>query len=215
MDGEEVTALLRQVSAGVPEARERLFQVMYPELKRLAIAQMARERKDHTLQPTALVNEAFLRLPSGSGASVKDRSHFLAMAANAMRRILVDHARARLSGKRGSGKKESLDDNFAYDPERPEEMMDLDGVLSRLEEMNPRQARGVEMRFFGGLGEEEIAVVLGVHVRTVKRDWKYARAWLRGELRNEGGESPVRVPQGGEPKNSPEAAGAEAKARRY
>jgi RNA polymerase sigma-70 factor (ECF subfamily) len=179
--GGEVTALLRQVSAGVPDAWDRLFEFMYPELKRMAIGRMARERKDHTLQPTALVNEAFLRLPS-TEASVRDRAHFLAVAANAMRHVLVDHARARLSGKRGSGKKEPLDERLAYDPQRPEDMMDLDRALERLEAMNPRQARVVEMRYFGGLTEAQIAEVLRVSSRTVKRDWEIARAWLYGEL---------------------------------
>ena len=109
----------------------------------MAIAQMARERKDHTPQPTALVNEAFLRLPEGAG-HVTDRSHFLALAANVMRRILVDHARARLSEKRGNRKKEALDENFDHDPRRPEVMMDLDRALSTLEAMSARQARVVD-----------------------------------------------------------------------
>jgi RNA polymerase sigma factor (TIGR02999 family) len=177
----EVTALLRQVSAGVPDARDRLFKLMYPELKRMAVAQMARERKDHTLQPTALVNEAFLRLPPAE-LSVRDRAHFLAVAANAMRHILVDHARGRLSRKRGNGRKEPLDERLAYDPQRPEDMVDLDRALERLEAMSPRQARVVEMRFFGGLNEGQIAEVLAVSARTVKRDWRIARAWLYGEL---------------------------------
>jgi RNA polymerase sigma factor (TIGR02999 family) len=181
MDPGDVTILLREVSAGIPDARERLFKLMYPELKRMAISQMARERKDHTLQPTALVNEAFLRLPTGE-LSVRDRSHFLAVAANAMRHILVDHARARMSHKRGSGKKEVLNENVGYDQHRPEQMLDLDEALSRLEAMSPRQARVVEMRFFAGLSEEQIAEVLQVSTRTIKRDWGIARAWLYGEL---------------------------------
>ena len=178
--GDEIPDLLRRIAEGDQAARDRLFKLMYAELKRMAIAQMARERKDHTLQPTALVNEAFLRLPVD--ASVKDRAHFLAVAANAMRHTLVDHSRARLSKKRGSGKKEVLDEKLAYDPQRPEEMMDLDRALTRLEEMSPRQARIVEMRFFGGLSEDQIAEVLGVSGRTVKRDWQIARAWLYEEL---------------------------------
>jgi RNA polymerase sigma factor (TIGR02999 family) len=164
------------------DSRKRLFEVLYPELKRLAINFMARERKDHTLQPTALVNEAFLKLPSGNELSVHDRSHLLAMAANAMRRILVDHARSRLSQKRGSGKREPLNENLLYDTTKPHEMLDLDRALDKLESMSPRQARVVEMRFFSGLTETEIAEVLKVNVRTVKRDWEIAHAWLRGEL---------------------------------
>ena len=181
MNSGEVTVLLREVSAGKPDARDRLFQVMYPELKRMAVARMSRERKDHTLQPTALVNEVYLRLPGGA-TSMRDRAHFLAVAANAMRRILVDHARSRLSEKRGSGRKDALDEAFAYDPGRPEEMIDLDRALTKLEAMNARHARVVELRFFGGLTEQQIGQVLRVSDRTVKRDWEIARAWLYGEL---------------------------------
>ena len=181
--GEEIKELLIRIAAGDLAARDQLFKLLYPELKRMAKNQMANERGDHTLQPTALVNEAFLRVPSSEAAKIKDRAHFLAVAANAMRHILVDHARGRLSKKRGSGKRDELNENVAYDPHRPEGMMDLDRALTKLEAMNPRQARVVEMRFFGGLSEEQIGEVLAVSARTVKRDWQIARAWLYGELR--------------------------------
>ena len=181
-DGDEIRELLKRMASGDEAARGELFKLLYAELKRMAKNQMANERGDHTLQPTALVNEAFLRLPSSSSEAIKDRAHFLAMAANAMRHVLVDHARGRLSKKRGSGKRDVLDENVGYDPQRPEGMMDLDRALTKLEEMNPRQARVVEMRFFGGLTEGQIAEVLGVSSRTVKRDWEIARAWLYGEL---------------------------------
>ena len=210
--GGEVTALLRKLSSGDAGARDGLFKLLYPELKRMAIAQMARERQDHTMQPTALVNEVFLHL-SLREASVKDRAHFLAVAAHVMRHILVDHARARLSQKRGSGKKEVLDENVAYDPQRPEEMMDLDRALTKLEAMSARQARVVEMKYFAGLTEGQIAVVLQVSSRTVKRDWEIARAWLRGELGGpeEGEPHDVpRNPSGSNPK-TPAAAAASGK----
>jgi RNA polymerase sigma-70 factor, ECF subfamily len=223
--GDHTRELLRRIADGDQDARDQLFKLMYAELKRMAIHFMSRERKDHTLQPTALVNEAFLRLPSFDG-NVKDRAHFMAVAANAMRHVLVDHARARLSQKRGGGNKEPLDENLAHNPWRPEDMMDLDRILTRLEVTHPRQARVVEMRYFGGLSEDEIAEVLKVSSRTVKRDWMFARTWLFGELNDLRGKRsekdtkdddegppeafgrPVRVPSGPPLGGKPRAAAA-------
>ncbi|HEY3738349.1 MAG TPA: sigma-70 family RNA polymerase sigma factor [Bryobacteraceae bacterium] len=199
-DQAKITELLARISSGDTQALKELFGILHGELKRMAIAQMARERKDHTLQPTALVNEVFVRLAAGREKNLIDLAHLLAVASNAMRHILVDHARARLSNKRGSGRKVSLDDNLVYDRRRPEDMLDLDRALSRLEALSPRQARVVEMRFFGGLNEEQIATALDVSTRTVKRDWQIARAWLYGELKGGGsgsGESPEDTGSGG------------------
>ena len=179
--GDDIKALLKLIAAG-DLARDQLFKLVYPELKKIARNQMANEFNDLTLE--ALAIEVFLRLSPSDAANIKDRADFLAIAANVMRRILVGHPRGRLSRKRGSGKR-ALDENIAFDPQRPEGMMDLVRALSKLEEMNPRQARVVEMRFFGGFNEQQIGEVLSVNSRTVKRDWQMARAWLLGELNQE------------------------------
>jgi len=180
----EITRLLAQMRAGDEQAQEELAPLVYDELRRLARGYMRWERSDHTLQPTALVNEAYLRLIEGAPVSWKDRTHFFAVASQLMRRILVDHARARNAEKRmGVGRKVSLDEALGFPEQKGVDLLALDEALERLEERDPRQARIVEMRFFGGLSEEEIASHLGISARTVRREWSVARAWLYKEIR--------------------------------
>jgi RNA polymerase sigma-70 factor (ECF subfamily) len=163
-----------------------LTEEAYAELRRIAARYLSAERPDHTLQPTALVNEAFVRLDA-SESGFADRRHFIAAAARAMRNILVDHARARGAQKRGAGKRVALDVEAAgVDDGRGADVIALDEALGRLEALHPRQARIVELRFFGGLTGTEIGVLLEVSERTVERDWVVARAWLRRELKREG-----------------------------
>lgn len=162
-----------------------LFAQVYQELRRLAASALRNERREHTLQPTALVHEAYLRLADQPGSIWTDRSHFLAVASRAMRRVLVDHARTRRAQKRGAGAAmTSLDDIGLPSAEvMPDtDVLLLDAALARLVEQDPRQAQIVELRFFGGLSVEETAVVMDVSERTVKRDWQLARAWLRREM---------------------------------
>ena len=166
------------------ETASALFSRVYDELRRLAASALRHERPDHTLQPTALVHEAYLRLVDLPGGAWKDRAHFVALAARAMRRILVDHARGRNATKRGSGQVSSLEElNIpAVDPAPQVDLVLLDAALIRLAELDHRQARIVELRFFGGLSVEETAAIVGASPRTVKRDWHLARAWLRREM---------------------------------
>ena len=180
----QITILLRELSGGNKSAADRLIPLVYPDLKRLAQRYMRRERADHTLQPTALVNEAYLRLVGGSEVDWKNRAHFFGVAAQLMRRILVDHARERHAAKRGGPgqQKISLDGALCYNYEDPDELLAVDEALDRLSAFDPRQARIVELRFFVGLSIEEAAEVLGFSSRTIKREWDIARAWLRGEL---------------------------------
>lgn len=182
----QVTELLRLSSQGDPSAEARLMEVLDGELRRLAVNCMKSERRDHTLQPTALVNEAYMRLLGQRGRDWQNRGHFLAVATQVMRRVLIDYARARRSEKRaGHVQRVPFDEAIGSLDERwAEEVLDLDAALKRLAEMDPRQARIIELRFFGGLTEAEIAVELGVSERTVKREWKVGRAWLYGELRD-------------------------------
>jgi len=185
---DNVTELLRAYRAGNPEALERLVSLVYGELRRQAARYLRRERADHTLQPTALVNEAYIRLADQRDVEWQNRAHFFAIAAQIMRRILVDHARARGRGKRGSGQTLVLfDDALAVAEARDLDLVALDDALSALAELDERQSRVVEMRFFAGLEVEEVAEALGVSPTTVKRDWSLARAWLRRELRRGGG----------------------------
>jgi RNA polymerase sigma factor (TIGR02999 family) len=160
-----------------------MFPVVYDELRRLASLALRRERADHTLQPTALVHEAFLRLAGTPDAPWQNRAHFVAMAARVMRRVLVDHARGRNARKRGSGEvRISLDDVDVPAATSGVDLIALDEVLGRLAELDARQARIVELRFFGGLTVEETAVLIDASDRTVKREWQMARAWLKREL---------------------------------
>jgi RNA polymerase sigma factor (TIGR02999 family) len=179
----EITVLLTAMKGGDPNAETRLVGLVYDDLHALARRYMSRERPDHTLQPTALVHETYLRLISDSAIDWKNRAHFFATAATVMRRILVDYARQRAAGKRiGGRQKVDLDAFMAAASPHVEQLLILDQALTRLAEWGPRQARVVEMMYFGGLTEEEASEVLQVSVRTVKRDWSAARAWLQGQL---------------------------------
>ncbi len=176
----EITRLLAAVRDGERQALDRLLPLVYDELRSLARRQMGRERPDHTLHSTALVHEAYLKLAGAGGVEAADRNHFLAIAARAMRQVLVDHARRRLAAKRGGDwQVTTLADGHQAVEFRPEEMLALDRALERLE---PRQRQVVEYRFFAGMEEAEIAAVLGMSERTVRRDWVKARAWLYREL---------------------------------
>ena len=175
--------LLKQMRDGDEDARARLIALVYPELRRMAARCMRGERPDRTLQPTALVHEAFVRLASGAKVDWRDRTHFFALAAEVMRRILVDAARRRRAAKRGgTATVVELEDSQGWMVERPEVILDVDRLLGKLEELDARQAKVVEMRCFAGLTESEIAAALDVSERTVKRDWAMARAWMGKQL---------------------------------
>ncbi len=181
-EGSEVTRLLSAINAGDPGAKEALVPVVYAELRILAESYMRKERSGHTLQPTALVNEAWIRLADQSRVEWKGRAHFFGIAAQAMRRILVDHHRRRTASRRGGERAVTLIDDAADTFSDPLDLLALDEALDQLAEMDPRAARVVELRFFGGLSVEETAAVLDVSEPTVKRDWRSARAWLYGRL---------------------------------
>lgn len=180
----EITRWLSRWRTGDTDARDHLFAVVQPALRRIAARLMQRERPDHTLEPNALVNELYVRLIGTEPLEYQDRAHFLAIAAKTMRRILIDHARARASAKRGGAQhRVSLSDVGGWSPAVVgEDLLALDAALTELESADPRAARVVELRFFGGLREEDVAVVLSVSAITVKRDWKAARAWLATRL---------------------------------
>jgi RNA polymerase sigma factor (TIGR02999 family) len=179
----EVTRLLELWSSGRPEALEELFPVVYDELRSLAGSFLRRERPGHTLQPTALVHEAYFRLTGRSEATVRDRAHFFAVAAQAMRRILVDHARRQRAAKRiGAQDRVPLDDAMPLSVDPEVDLLGLHEALTDLAEINARQAKVVELRYFGGLTSEETAEVTGVSLATVERDWHAARLWLRRRL---------------------------------
>jgi RNA polymerase sigma-70 factor (ECF subfamily) len=179
----EVTQILQAWSGGDARAPERLMPFVYEELRRLAGSFLSREREGHTLQPTALVNEAYLRLVGQTRVSWQNRAHFYAVASSMMRRVLIDHARAHATEKRGGGAlRLSLEEVQVPLAERAAGFVALDEALGRLARMDERKCRVVEMRFFGGLTDVEIAEVLGVTTRTVLRDWKVARLWLYREL---------------------------------
>ena len=180
---DDITLLLKRMQDGDGDARTRLITLVYPELRRMAARRMRGEQPGHTLQPTALVHEAFLRLAGTTDIVWENRAHFFALAAEVMRNVLVDSARRRRAAKRGSGARAaSLDewDGEVYD--RPDLILDVDRLLERLRAMDARQAQVVEMRFFAGLTEREIADALAISERTIKRDWSMARAWMRKEL---------------------------------
>jgi RNA polymerase sigma factor (TIGR02999 family) len=174
---------LEAVKQGDSGAESRLMALMYRDLHARARLYMRRERRDHTLQPTALVHEAFLRLMRGNDPDLRSRAHFLATASIVMRRVLKDHARARDAEKRPDGKpRAELHEAVAAQQPRGEEILALDEALTNLAILDARQARVVEMLFFGGMTEEEAAEVLDVSTRTVKRDWRSARAWLHAQM---------------------------------
>ena len=178
-----VTGLLLAWNGGDSHALDQLTPLVYDHLHQMARRYLAGERPGHVLQVTALVNEAYLRLVDSSRVEWQDRAHFFAVSAQMMRRILVDFARARGSLKRGQGQHQtSLDEALAISPQSDPDLVALDDALHTLDEMDPRKARVVEMKFFGGLKEDEIAEVLGVSIDTVQRDWKAAKAWLYSEL---------------------------------
>lgn len=180
----EVTLLLPMFRGGDADATSRLMALIYPELRRIAERQFRHEREDHELQPTALVHEAFLRLVAHEHHTWENRGCFFAAAANVMRRILIEHARARNAQKRdGSTTRIPLDDTLSLTHEQSADLLDLDQALTELEQRSPRQARVVELRYFSGLSVPEIAAALGVNPRSVDRDWAAARAWLRTRLR--------------------------------
>jgi RNA polymerase sigma-70 factor (ECF subfamily) len=187
----DVTALLSELVGGNHDAVEKLVPLVYHELKRLAGSYMRRERTDHTLQATALVHEAYLKLVEQRSVDWQSRAHFFGIAAQVMRRILIDHARGHLRNKRGGGVRPvPLDENLAFAPEQSLELIKLDQALDRLAELDQRQSKIVELRFFGGLSVEETAEFLGISPKTVKRDWSVAKAWLHGELKAHYGNTP-------------------------
>lgn len=179
----EVTELLQRLAGGDSDAENRLLDLVYAELHRMAGRYMRRERPGHTLQATALVHEAYFRLVDQTGKEWKNRAHFFGVAAQVMRRILVDHARNHLALKRGQGARQvSLDEQIAVGEYEPELFIAIDESLRHLAEWDPRQSQIVEYRFFAGLTDEETAETLGISVRTVQREWSVAKAWLRAEL---------------------------------
>lgn len=182
----DVTVLLHELQRGTPGVANELARRVYDELHRIAAAAMHEERAGHTLQPTLLVGEAFLRLVGQRDADWRSRSHFYAVAAQTIRRILVDHARARLRAKRDFGLRVTLAESIAELPDASLDLLALDGALARLEAAAPRQAQVVELRYFGGLDVEEVAEALDVSPATVKRDWTFARAFLLRELQEAG-----------------------------
>ena len=179
----DITRLLREWANGAPSALETLTPLVYAELRRLAGSYMRSEAPRHTLQPTALVHEAFLRMVSRDAPDCQNRSHFYGVASHLMRQILIDHARTRHAGKRGGGKADiSLEENLVVSREREPDLVALDDALERLSALDPRKTQVVELRFFGGLSVEESAEVLKVSEVTVRRDWQFAKAWLFREL---------------------------------
>jgi len=184
----EITQLLKAWSGGDQAALDRLAPLVYQDLRRLARRHMRQECPGNTLQTTALVNEAYLRLADAGGVSWQDRSHFFAVAAQMMRRILVDAARARRSEKRGGlAARVNFDQVAEVVPSPANDLVALDDALNTLAEVDPRKVRVIELRFFGGLSVEETAAVLGVSPQTVMRDWKLAKAWLTLEMGGKAG----------------------------
>ena len=178
----EVTRLLLELQSGGTDASEQLVPLVYAELHVIAVHYMRSERGDHTLQPTALVHEAFLRLVDQRAVSWQNRAHFFGIASQAMRRILVDHARRKRASKREGGERITLDESVAESPERSVDLIALDDALIKLSSLDPRQCKVVELRFFGGLDIEQTAESLGISPATVKRDWTFARAFLQREM---------------------------------
>jgi RNA polymerase sigma factor (TIGR02999 family) len=180
---EEVTRMLIDWSGGDRQAPEKLMPLVYEELRQLARQYLQRERPDHTLQATGLVHEAYLRLVDQSTTTWQNRAHFFGVAAQVMRRILVDYARSHRAEKRGGGwDKLAFDEALAPSAERSIDLVALDDALKDLLALDPRQSQIVELRFFGGLTNEEVGEVLDVSPRTVKREWRMAKAWLRREI---------------------------------
>jgi RNA polymerase sigma factor (TIGR02999 family) len=191
----DITGLLRELSQGRPEVLDRLMPIVYDNLRRIAHAQLRGERPDHTLNTTALVNEAYLKLVNVRQVEWRDRAHFFAMSARLMRRILIDYARAKKREKRGGDAVHvPLAEALDVPARQAGDLLALNEALERLEALSERQCRVVECRCFGGLSVEETAAVLGTSPATVKRDWAFSRAWLNRELTPSGGK-----PEGGPP----------------
>jgi RNA polymerase sigma-70 factor (ECF subfamily) len=183
MPDRDITELIADVRRGDDAAAEDLFRRVYRELRQIAAHYMRRERQDHTLQATALVHEAYLRMLKERDVSYENRSHFFGVAANVMRRILVDHARAHRAGKRGGRyMKVALEDAPAIAVENCDYIIEVDRALERLATLDARQAQIVELRFFAGLSVEQTADIIGVTPRTIVREWRVARGWLQREL---------------------------------
>lgn len=180
--GDDVTRLLARLSTGDSSAEAELIPRVYAELRKLAVAHLRRERSNHTLQATALVHEVYLRLAGRCADDWHGRAHFFSLAAQIMRRILVDHARQRHAAKRDGGVMVPFEEVLVISDDRCEVVLHVNDALCRLERRDPRQARVVELRYFAGLTEEEIGLLLGISIRTVKRDWMVAKAWLKAEL---------------------------------
>lgn len=180
MDAGAVTALLKDLQDGTPGAGDRLIPIVFRELRSLAELYMRREGPGHTLQPTALVHEAYLRLIGDQARDWQNRAQFIGVAASVMRRLLIDHARKKRAEKRRAA--EPLDWQCSMTTQKAEELLDLNTALERLEKSNTRYARVVELRYFGGLSIEEAAEVLQTSPMTVKRDWTAARAWLKQQI---------------------------------
>src|SRR4051812_832532 len=179
---EHVTQLLRAWSAGDEQALPELIPLVEAELRRLARGYIGRERSGHTLQATALVNEAFVRLVDAKRVEWQDRAHFLGISARLMRRVLIDHARSRGFAKRAGGQRVTLTDVAVASPQPSLDLIDLDRALERLAVLDERKAKVIEFRFFAGLSVEETAEVLAISTDTVKRDWRFAKLWLLREL---------------------------------
>jgi len=181
----DVTSLLNKLAAGDQEAAAQLVPLVYAELRRLAARRLRQERPDHTLQATALVHEAYIRLAAQREARWQSRAQFFGVASQVMRRVLVDYARGQQRIRRGGKQqKVSLDDVLLVSPDRSEEVLNVHESLSRLEKLDARQARIVELRYFGGLTLEEIGEVVGISTKTVMRELKVAKAWLYGDLKD-------------------------------
>jgi RNA polymerase sigma factor (TIGR02999 family) len=177
-----LTQLLRELRRGDDTAAAKVVAAAYGELRKVAARCMKNEHPGHTLQPTALVNEAFLRLVGTTGVEWQDRAQFYGVAARLMRQILVDHARKRRAGKRDGGARVAFEDHLVLHEDRIEDVIAMDEVLGRLEALDARQGRIVELRFFAGMSVEEIAEVVRISTPTVKREWSSAKAWLHREL---------------------------------
>lgn len=192
----DVTRILSQIEAGDPQAAEKLLPLVYDELRKLAAAKLAQEKPGQTLQATALVHEAYVRLVDGNGSEKWDnRGHFFAAAAEAMRRILVEHCRRKSAAKRGGElQRITLEDLPAIEPVNPEELLALDEALQRLANHDPQAAQLVQLRYFAGLTMEQAAETLGISPRTAYYTWNYARAWLRKAIGDEAGATTSALP---------------------
>lgn len=182
MPPDDITGLLAEVERSNSTAAEQLAPLVYSHLRQLAASHFRNERRGHSLNPTILVHDAFLRLVNGKPTTFNNRAHFFSLASRVMRQILIDHARRKRSIKRGAGIRAAFDEAIEYSDERSQQFVALDDALLRLEKLDARQARIVEMRYFGGMTVEETAVALKIKPTTVKLDWKLAKAWLKKEL---------------------------------